>query len=297
MASAAKYAKSDFSNVLHEELKCFICQNGVIAGKHHWYRCVQGHTVCQDCKEVKEKEKCSCNKPFVEGGHCKILESLLDLDKMQFKCENLPRGCQEKLGKESMIFHQTECIYRRAKCPRMKCESQVPFHELLEHMKQQKCIFPTVVKMRFREKLAFATSKEYPAMIEIESKTFLSCVAGVAISQGSPGSPVVMIHHWIYFVGSPQEAKHYSYTLEYQNEEQTTKTTFVGQVISIDETTVSIIKNGNCFGISALLFSKFAKTDENNGRTLMPTANVTIRNLKEEAKDENVESGISDNDQ
>ena len=291
MASAAKYAKPDFSNVLHEELKCFICQNGVIAGKHHWYKCLQGHMLCQDCREVtlKGKNECSCNKPFVEGGHCKMTESLLNLDKMQFKCENLPRGCQEKLEKESMIFHQTECIYRRVKCPRKKCESQVPFHELLEHMKQ-KCMLRTVVKMHFREKLAFFTSNDYPVIIEIESKTFLSCVAF------SQGSPVPLLHHWIYLVGSPQEAKHFSYTFEYQNEKQTTKNTFVGQVISIDETAGSIVRSGNCLGISYnLCTSKFTTRNEENKHLFKPT--VMIRNLKEEAKDENVESGISDNDE
>ena len=87
-----------------------------------------------------------------------------------------------------------------------------------------------------------------------------------------------MIHQWIYFVGSPQEAKHYSYTLECQNEEGTTKNTFVSQVISIDEPVDSIIRNGN-------------------GNRYVFKPNVTIRNLKEEAKDENVESRISDNDE
>ena len=142
MASAAKHAKTDFCNVLHEELKCFICENGVIAGKHRWYKCMQGHMVCQDCKEVRGKNAwaCSCKFPFVQGGHCKMTESLLNLDKMQFKCENLSRGCQEKLEKESMIFHQTECIYRLVKCPGKDCKFEVSvlFHELIEHMKMKK---------------------------------------------------------------------------------------------------------------------------------------------------------------
>ena len=287
MASAAKYAKSDFSNVLHEELKCFICENGVSAGKHRWYKCIQGHTVCQDCKEVKGKKECSCSKPFVEGGHCKMTESLLNLDKMQFKCENLHRGCQENKEKESMIFHQTECIYRLVICPGRNCKSQVPFHELLEHMKMNKAILPEeAVKMTFREKKAFS-SKIFLAMIEIESKTFLTCLT---TSKGF--TETGMIHYWIYFVGSPQEAKHYSYTLECQNEEGTTKNTFVCQVVSIDETVDSIIRNGNCLNI---IFSKFSRRDEQNIRVFKHT--VTIRNLKEEAKDENVESGISDNDE
>ena len=101
MASAAKYAKPDFSNVLHEELKCFICDNGAMAGKHHWYKCMEGHMICQDCKEVKEKKNCSCAE-LIPPEHCKVIESLLNVKTMKFKCENLARGCQESLDKENM---------------------------------------------------------------------------------------------------------------------------------------------------------------------------------------------------
>ena len=222
-----------------------------------------------------------------------MTESLLNVDKMQFKCENLSRGCGEELEKESMIFHQTECIFRLVKCPGKDCKFEVSvlFHELIEHMKMKK--ESPVLKMRFREKMAVGSFLKRPVMIEVGSKTFLSCMT----SNGSYGRCVTnygsypsMVHQWIYFVGSPQEAKHYSYTLEYQNVEQTFKNTFVGQVISIDDTEDSIIENGNCLGISQRLFSsKFI----NEGKVPI----VTIRNLKEEAKDENVESGISDNDE
>ena len=218
-----------------------------------------------------------------------MTESLLNLDKMQFKCENLSRGCQEKLEKESMIFHQTECIYRLVKCPGKNCRFQVSvlFHELIEHMKIEKD--SKLLKMSFGEKMAFYSSLKRPVMIEIESKTFLSCMTKTSGS--------FMIHQWIYFVGSPQEAKHYSYTLECQNEEGTTKNTYVSQVISIDEPVNSIIRNGNCLNISIPQFYlKFTRQDEENRHTTFkPT--LTIRNLKEEAKDENVESGISDNDE
>ena len=152
MASAAKYAKPDFSNVLHEELKCFICDNGAMAGKHHWYKCVHGHMVCQDCKEVKEMKKCSCNKSFVKG-HCKMTEALLKVDKMRFKCKNLSRGCQETMNEENMIFHQSECIYRLVNCPR-GCKPEVPFHELFDHMKGRNEI-SVEIEMSFQVKTSF----------------------------------------------------------------------------------------------------------------------------------------------
>ena len=299
MASAAKYAKPlpEFSNVLHEELNCFICDNGVIAGKLHWYKCLQGHMVCQDCKEVKDKKKCSCNKSFIPGGHCKMTEALLKVDKMRFKCENLTRGCQETMNEENMIFHQTECIYRLVNCPR-GCKPEVPFHELFDHMNENKDLGGDgeVVIMQFKKEKEFEFEikrsiwkKEplsglgfLPMMISIESKVFFS----VLKSRGN------LFYHWIHFAGSPNEAKNYSYTLEYQNEEQTVMNQFIGQVISIDETADSIIENGKCFGVAVKLFeAEFL----NEKRLFKPL--VTIRNLKQEAKDENVESGTSDNDE
>ena len=65
MASESKCAKQDFSQIFYEELKCHICESRLIVGKHHWYKCFAFHSVCQDCKEVKENKKCSCTKPIV----------------------------------------------------------------------------------------------------------------------------------------------------------------------------------------------------------------------------------------
>ena len=97
-------------------------------------------------------------------------------------------------------------------------------------------------------------------------------------------------HHWIVLYGSSNEAKNYSYTLEYLNETDETKCCYTGKVLAIDETYDSIIKNGNCFGINRKLFDK---------KFLIPEADnkfkffVTIRNMKEEVKGENVASGFS----
>ena len=77
MASEAKRAKLDSSQILYEKLKCHICESRLKVGKHHWYKCFAFHLVCQDCKEVKGNKKCSCTKPIeefkdenVESGVC-----------------------------------------------------------------------------------------------------------------------------------------------------------------------------------------------------------------------------------
>ena len=109
---ASETSEKDFSETFHEELKCYICESRLKAGKHRWYRCHYAHMICQDCKEVKGKKSCSCSR-HIPSEYCKVIEALLNVDKMRFKCENLSSGCQEMLDKENMISHQqTEWIFK-----------------------------------------------------------------------------------------------------------------------------------------------------------------------------------------
>ena len=112
MATVSGPSGQDLCDILYEQLKCYICENRVTAFRHCWYRCTGGHMVCKDCcyktilqvKENPEKwncSNCSCKSPFVLE-HCKVIEALLKMDKMQFKCENLDSGCKETLDKEKM---------------------------------------------------------------------------------------------------------------------------------------------------------------------------------------------------
>ena len=103
-----------------------------------------------------------------------------------------------------------------------------------------------------------------------------------------------LFFHYICFVGSPHEAKNFSYTFEYKNEEMTPPAHCLdtGQMISIDG--LERMKDDfdcDCFAMpQKLFFKKFVREN----RTF--EYSVKIRNMKEEAKDENVESGVSDND-
>ena len=283
----ASESGQDFSQTLYEKLECYICKSGLRAGKPHWYRCTQDHRICQDCREVEEKKNCSCTK-FIPLKYCEVIDALLSLDKMQFKCENLSRGCQESLDKENMIYHQTECIYRLVRCPCITCKSKAPapFHELLDHMKPD-CIvdlsgvYNTFVFYYDRK---ISVGHYRPRKIIAENKVFFSVIR----------FKEDLLYHWIQFYGSSIEAKNYSYTLEYHNNTKTPEVTcsFGDQVVSIDETADSIIEKVNCLAISRKLFeNKFVLADDTF------TLSVKILNLKEEVKDENVESGVSDVDE
>ena len=99
-----------------------------------------------------------------------------------------------------------------------------------------------------------------------------------------------VLYFWVYVLGSPNEAKHYSHTLKLFGPKTTH--TFEGQVAAIDESFETLSEAGKCFAMPHKIFmAQFLGEDRKFEYSL------EIRNLKEEIKDENYESGISDNDE
>ena len=91
-------------------------------------------------------------------------------------------------------------------------------------------------------------------------------------------------------LGSPNEAKHFSYTLKLFGSKTTH--TVEGKVAPIDESFDALTNAGKCFAYPHNIFvAQFLDEEKKYEYSLK------IRNLKEEAKDENYESGISDNDE
>ena len=285
--SEPKRVKLDLSQVLGEQLKCYNCESGRKVCKYHWFRCNSFHMLCPDCRELRMliNKNCICGKPM-QLEHCPMIEALLHVDKMKFKCENLPRGCHEMSDEENMTLHETECIYRLVKCPSTFCGSEVPFHDLIDHMKKKKDfnkMFKTKTQEIVLSKIQSLSMVPdfYPIMFDIDSKLFFSILK---VKEGA-------IYHWVHLVGSPFEAKNFSYVLEYPHEGQVSVKYF-GQVMSVNEAADSIIEKGNCLGIPRKLFETKYMDQERNFKYL-----VTITNLKEEVKDDNVESGISDDEE
>ena len=90
-------------------LKCNICKIRPKVGKSHWYRCLTLHQICQDCKEVKKVDKCTCGQ-LISHEFDKMTEDWLNDETMNFKCQNV--GCQETFGCDAMEIHESECIYK-----------------------------------------------------------------------------------------------------------------------------------------------------------------------------------------
>ena len=291
--------RNQVSEVLFERLKCESCGTHVRAGKYRWYLCLSypsQHKTCQDCKEVKNRKFCPCGG-FITKEHCTMTEELLKAGTMRFKCTNLSRGCQEIHGEESMISHEIECIYRLVLCPDLGCDKQVPFHELLEHLKGVKVdgndhfweehVMQKGLKVLHSHWLSEAMLEgnfnQAPVKIEFDGRVFLFLGEQFVYED--------TFYCWIQIVGSKYEAKNYIYTLEFHGNDPNVRSTYSGQVISIDETADSIKDNCLNFGINFKILKK-----QFVGEDSAYKVSIGIRNMKEELKDDNEESGISDND-
>ena len=298
MASRSNFNQT--CQAFFDNLVCKICNTHPKAGKYRWYQCKAQHRICQDCKEIGERNTCQCELKILKN-HCSMTEQLLKADDMRFKCANLSRGCVKAADEKSMVSHEKDCIYRLVACPHVACKSDtelVPFLDLMEHLssetryssshfyekeydlRQGEISMNLCMKKGKYENGGFFCNFH---KICYDNKVFL-------FAQNQEYGKETM-NFWVQLVGSEYEAKHYYYTLKLQGNDPNANISVTSQVIGIDEPYKSFIKSGKCFGIRFEYFKKMF-VDEN----LNYKFTIGIRNMKEEAKDDNMESGISDND-
>ena len=95
------------------------------------------------------------------------------------------------------------------------------------------------------------------------------------------------VYQWIVFMGSSDEAKNYSYTCSISNDIGQ-KFLYSGPVHTLDDNSDDIIASG------ALLTIGFSAAKRSLNYLNQLEVEITIRNLKEEAKDDDMESGVSE---
>ena len=96
---------------MQKDLICKICDHPARPWKKQWYRCLNLHQICQDCKG--KNKKCSCGEP-ISKEYCKMTEKLLSdksVKRMKLNCVNMKNGCQETFDENALENHESECIY------------------------------------------------------------------------------------------------------------------------------------------------------------------------------------------
>jgi len=268
---------------MRNDVVCHVCKEPARPRKRQWYRCMKLHQICQDCKE--KKKICSCGDP-ISTEYCKQTEKLLSVKGLKFNCNNKNNGCKEAFAENALEEHKSECIYRQVPCLAYWCYDKPAFHNVIQHHERQHYTNYTYYKeipVQDLSKIVTGKNNGYQkTKCTFNNQTFVIC-------QKYDKKSGEGWYKWVYILGSPNEAKHYSYTLKLIGKE--TETSFQGKVVAIDEPSETLLMAGKCFAIPYGAF-KAQYVDENDEFKYL----LEIRNLKEEVKDENYESGISDND-
>ena len=258
------------------EIFCLLCIGNPRPGKRQWYQCLNLHHVCQECKE---KKMCFCGEP-ISKEYCKIIEQLLSVKGLKFKCINTKNGCQEDfVENDALKEHESECIYRQVPCIAYWCDAEPAIHDLIKHYETKHNDYEEIPVQDLSKMVTGLYFFWDVSMCTLNNQTFVFC-----------HKYDDLVHKWVYILGSPNEAKQYAYTLKLIGKE--TKISFEGKVAAIDEP-FETLKLEKCLTIPYDVFEAQFVNMENDEYKY----SLEIRYLKEEAKDENNESGISDNDE
>ena len=266
--------------------RCSYCSKGLrLNDWKQWKKCNHyGYFVCENC--VKSRNHCNCGNvakhvaiPAKDLGALGVL-----LSQLPRFCENENNGCQEVLMDEEMIEHESECVYRKIHCPDLfyGCGQSVTYIGLLDHLAQihpgNKNVFNDVKTFKVKGKIPQGGQSIPFTKITAFDKTFFE--VGFVQNQ--------VIYRWIYILGDPNEAKNFSYHLTIKNERGNQKLSYFGDVRSLNENYQTIIAASDAFEVNLTKAKKFV--DDNSNWVV----EYKIRNMKEEAKDEDQESGVSD---
>ena len=264
----------DFNNIVTENLICQVCEDPARPGKRQWYRCMSLHQICQDCKE--KEEKCVCDQP-ISLEYCKMTEKLLSII-LKFNCVNMKNGCQETCFENALGEHESKCIFRQVPClwtlmGGATCETQPVFHNFIQHYES--------AHEKIRDSNLAKGSYGWEAFqCTFNNGTFVFCKRFLDST----------LYMWVYILGSPNEAKHFSYTLKVVGKDGKYENSFKGEVVAIDEPFETLWKTGKCFTIRREAFN----AQYWNNYEYQFLLKIEYLNLKEETKDDDYDSANGD---
>ena len=270
---------------LISELQCHECKNVPSPTQKDRYSCTDAaHTLCEE-----HRTKCPCGS-LVGKSPSPVIAKLLQ--NLPWMCKNYKTGCREsKMDVVDLEHHQVKCIYRQVFCPdNTVCrERKVLFKDVLDHLKI--CLKKTVLneKMPNEEVNKFIVLIDTGLQLENDDSwaptKMTSTCGGVFFTSKYVKNETLYI--WICLLGSSDEAKKFSVTYSVKNKVGE-NLIYTGPVHTLDKNYEAIITSGSLLGIGIEAVKR--SLDEENGFKF----EIIIRNLKEEAKDEDMESGVSD---
>ena len=282
--------KTESLEKIIESLQCYECKAvpGPNGEHRNRFRCVDNlHPLCETCKT-----KCKCGS-LVGICPCPTIHQILE--ELPWFCPHYKTGCRETYVKaEDIDEHQKNCIFRMIYCPSNispnGCKEKILFKNISNHL--EACTFkieygfPTIETENNKCTIHLHTiTKDNQRIGAWKPKEFKSIDGMTFYLVGHWSKNKDYVHFWIYFLGSPQEAKNYAYTLS--TGKPGDKFTYQGHVKPLDEGCHDIIAKQSGFAIGIEAMKRLE--DKNNQLAV----EVTFHDLKEEAKDTDMESGVS----
>lgn len=214
---------------------------------------------------------------------CKLSETLRDT--LPIPCKNALNGCEVALFKEDLNGHEELCIFRNIICANLKCNEKPVFKDYIDHFNANHVIDGDDLNGQEDCKVFKAdfTMKEAEVGHARRFAKFGRNFFDFGFLYAKEPCHERILRRWLLFQGSPSEAKNFVYESSLSSPDGC-KIITVGQVVSLDEQHFKKTK----FKIFADIAESFA---QENG---FLNFTMKIRNLKEEAKDDDDESGVSD---
>ena len=286
MASQIDYKRKSLESII-DSLQCFSCKDvpGFKKEQRNRYSCVdESHQLCEKCKPA-----CDCGSLVGKRPNPALKKLLKDLPVF---CQHYKTGCREMfLQAESLDDHQQGCIFRQVYCPTIVCDNidcneKVLFKDVIDHLKP----------MLEESSWIFAAENNHVALLDteliVDGSHIIWYPIYIKINSGVEfflvGKVVNKIaYFWLYIVSSPLQAKNYAYTLSVTGKSGKAFSCY-DFVRPLDKGPDEIIDEQSVFMIGTKIIKEIR--NEDNKLAL----EVTIHDLKEEAKDDNEESGVED---
>jgi hypothetical protein len=268
--------KKELMEDLEKDLTCFTCKKIPRNPLVSW--CSTHHLMCSSCFDMqRHKSLICCQKAFSP-----FVATMLK--KFQSKCKFTQNGCQVFMLLKELEVHEVDCVYRNINCPFLYCKAKnVSFIGLGDHLEANHGNLIKIGKARSKDVTTLwpKTTKWIPQELGFRNRSFFTEVRNDADSQTR--------HFWIYFHGTPEEAVHYTYQIKIIGGHGQVLT-FTGNVYSLDEMMETVMAKRDVF----ILFDCQAKRFQVNNDI---NFEITLYSDKEEIKNEDVESGISDDEE
>lgn len=286
-------AKRQIMSQVMPTLICSACKKvpGPEKQANKRYTCVRNaHTLCQDCNQ---KRACHCGST-VSQSPSPLFEELIDCGVLY--CSNYSDGCREVYSDASQHqMHCKSCSFRTVPCVFQsleQCQDGIVFKDMHKHLKvshNERIVGQITMK---REKGGWTLQSLQKFFGKLGDKIswnakILSCgpetfILAQCLKNGSFSS-------WIISLETLFEARNYEYSIKAKGKNGE-KVMYEGKCCTSDDFENELGRKELYFTMRNSVLEHFLNEERRLGME------IKITNLKEQEKNEDVESGISDDD-